>query len=73
MPLYEYECKSCKKRFEQLVFNKEIAVACPSCRSGDIAQLLSVFSVAGASEKTALDAGPCGSCGAAQRGTCGMN
>ncbi len=73
MPLYEYECRSCKSRFEQLVFNKDTAVLCRNCSSDDVAQLLSVFAVAGPSEKAAAELGPCGSCGAAQRGACGMN
>jgi putative FmdB family regulatory protein len=73
VPLYEYECKSCKSRFEQLVFNSDRAVSCRSCGGTDITQLLSVFSVAGFSERAAPEPGPCGSCGAAQRGACGMN
>ncbi len=72
MPLYEYECRSCKARFEQLVFNSANVVACRNCGSAEVIQLLSTFSVAG-TERSAPEPGPCGSCGAAQRGMCGMN
>jgi putative FmdB family regulatory protein len=73
VPLYEYECRSCKSQFEQLVFNKDTAVLCRNCGGNDVAQLLSVFSVAGSPEKAVPEPGPCGSCGAAQRGACGLN
>jgi putative FmdB family regulatory protein len=70
VPLYEYECKSCNARFEQLVFRSKNEVACRKCGSSDVAQLLSVFSVAGDSHRAEVEPGPCGSCGAAQRGAC---
>ncbi|HYK87604.1 MAG TPA: zinc ribbon domain-containing protein [Acidobacteriota bacterium] len=70
MPLYEYECRSCKAKFEQLVFNNKTKVSCRKCGSPDITQLLSVFAVAGSSDRAAAEPGPCGTCGAAQRGTC---
>jgi putative FmdB family regulatory protein len=73
VPLYEYQCKSCNATFEQLVFNSDEAVKCRKCGSTDIARLLSVFAVAGTSERTSFEEGPCGSCGAAQRGACMMD
>ncbi len=72
MPLYEYECKSCKTKFEQLVFNKKSEVTCRACGSSSVTQLLSVFAVAGTSDRAEVEPGPCGACGAAQRGTCMM-
>lgn len=73
MPLFEYECRKCKTRFEQLVYNSDTAVKCRSCGSSDLIQLLSTFAVAGSSDKTQADPGPCGSCDAAQRGMCGVD
>jgi putative FmdB family regulatory protein len=73
MPLFEYECVNCGTRFEQLVFNNEIKIACRNCGSPKVTQLLSVFSVAAAQEKCAAEPGSCASCGSAQRGMCGMN
>ncbi len=72
MPLFEYECVSCKTRFEKLVFNGKSEVTCRNCGSPDVTQLLSVFSVAGTSGREEVEPGPCASCGAAQRGMCGM-
>ena len=72
MPLFEYECRKCKTRFEQLVYNTGTAVACRKCGSTDLTQLLSTFAVAGSSDKAAAEHGPCGACGAAQRGMCGV-
>jgi putative FmdB family regulatory protein len=72
VPLYEYECRSCKAQFEQLVFNNETQVVCRECGAANVVQLLSTFAVGGSSAKTPADPGPCGSCGAAQRGMCGM-
>jgi putative FmdB family regulatory protein len=43
MPIYEYECKKCKDRFELLVrpSDREADLACPSCRSKKIRKLMS--------------------------------
>ena len=44
MPIYEYQCRQCAQQFELLVL-KTTVVACPSCQSGDLDQLLSGFAV----------------------------
>ena len=64
MPIFEYICKQCDHEFEALVYGKEKA-QCPKCHSRQLAPQLSVFAVSakGASSKTALPAGACGSCG----------
>ncbi len=72
MPLFEYECRDCKARFEQLVYGSNTRVACKKCGSTRLSQLLSTFAVAGASDKASAESGPCGACGAAQRGMCGI-
>lgn len=71
MPLYEYHCRDCDSRFEKLMFTREAPVVCGKCGSDKVSQLLSTFAVAGRADK-APDQGPCGSCGAARRGMCGM-
>ena len=73
MPLYEYECRECHTRFEKLVFKRETEIRCDQCGGDQVNQLLSVFAVSGGSVKTPVEPGPCGSCGAAQRGMCGLN
>lgn len=42
MPLYEYECRTCGKRFEQIrrVAEADVA-ACPFCSGADVTKLLS--------------------------------
>jgi len=72
LPLFEYECKDCKTRFEQLVYNSSTEVVCRRCGSANLSQLISTFAVTGSSEKAAAEPGPCGACGAAQRGMCGV-
>ena len=44
MPLYEYECRGCGKRFEHLVRAGQSA-SCPSCQSDNLEKLLSVCAV----------------------------
>jgi putative FmdB family regulatory protein len=73
VPLFEYECRSCKAQFEQLVFNTRSEVVCRECGSASVVQLLSTFAVKASSERSVPEPGPCGSCGAAQRGMCGLN
>lgn len=41
MPLYEYQCRACGKRFEELVSASGPAPACPACQSPDVARILS--------------------------------
>ena len=45
MPIYEYECRACGKRFEQLVRDTAVVPACPSCQSANIERILSLFAV----------------------------
>jgi putative FmdB family regulatory protein len=44
MPIYEYACRSCEHRFEELVSSYGTLVACPQCTSGEVSKLLSTFS-----------------------------
>jgi len=44
VPIYEYQCSQCGQEFELLVLNTTL-IACPSCQSGDLKQLLSGFAV----------------------------
>lgn len=79
MPIYEYVCKSCNKKFDQLVrrmssADEESAVACPECGSKKTARALSVFAVGaeGAGKPAAgADLPMCGRCGGPE-GSCGM-
>ena len=44
MPLYEFDCEECGKRFEELVQSEALALACPTCGSKQIHRLLSPVS-----------------------------
>ena len=46
MPVYEYSCRKCSKRFEQLLFGKE-KPSCPKCHGSDLQKLVSAFAVSG--------------------------
>lgn len=75
MPIYEYTCAKCKKRFEQLVRSMKAAddpVKCPECGSDQTARSLSVFAVSSADGGGASDVPMCGRCGGAP-GSCAMD
>jgi putative FmdB family regulatory protein len=50
MPIFEYECRACGHQFELIVL-KSTVVACPSCQSADLEQLLSGFAVSSESTR----------------------
>ena len=67
MPIHEYLCRGCAKRFEALVLGARKAV-CPACSGTDLEKQFSVFAAGGnsagtASRERASAPGPCGSCG----------
>jgi len=43
MPIYEYECNSCRAQFQRLVMRKEEqqGLTCPNCRGSDLTRLIS--------------------------------
>jgi len=70
MPIYEYRCTACEERFEELVRNSDVAVACPECGSAAAERLLSVFAGVGGSKTPAatpdysrMATSPVGGCG----------
>jgi putative FmdB family regulatory protein len=74
MPIYEYTCKSCHTRFEQLqrTMTGETHVKCPDCGSSQTSRVLSVFAVGAAAPKsTPAPPGMCGRCGGP--GPCAMD
>jgi putative FmdB family regulatory protein len=44
MPIYEYECRSCKHQFEALVRSGNTP-SCPQCQSADLERMVSLFAV----------------------------
>ena len=75
MPIYEYTCKQCNGKFDQLVrtMGGEPKVKCPACGSERTARNLSVFAVSSASGKgpSSGEAPTCGRCGGLP-GSCQM-
>jgi putative FmdB family regulatory protein len=43
MPIFEYECKACGHRFEELVMSSSQEIRCPACGSCDVEKLFSAF------------------------------
>jgi putative FmdB family regulatory protein len=74
MPMYEYECKSCRKSFEKLVrsMSERDKTTCPECGSTQVGRKLSAFAVGseGASAKSSETMPMCGRCGGP--GPCAM-
>jgi putative FmdB family regulatory protein len=64
MPLFEYECRACRREFELLV-RESTELVCPQCHSQDLEKRLSVFAVSASSrsDSPARSVAPCGSCG----------
>lgn len=58
MPIYEYRCKLCEKRFELLrgFGQKDATAACPACGSEQTRRELSVFAAPTGGD----DGGACG-------------
>lgn len=42
MPLYDFECEDCGKRFDELLFDDDELPFCPACGSPRTKQVLSV-------------------------------
>jgi len=73
MPIFEYICKECDRRFEIVIRGSELPV-CPSCSSQDLDQQLSSFAVGSSQKGFAASPSPCGSCGDPRGpGSCSMN
>jgi putative FmdB family regulatory protein len=73
MPIYEYRCEQCGAQFEELTSSAGAArVRCRQCSGRRVTRLLSAFAV-GSETAPAAEPGPCGACGAAQRGMCAVD
>lgn len=77
MPIYEYHCPSCQRKFELLrPFSRaDDPAACPLCKRTETKRCLSTFaahsrSSGGATTTVAGTGGGCGSCGGGNCGSC---
>ncbi len=69
MPIYEYICKACETKFDELVRDSQALTArCPKCGAMEVNRLLSLFATHNASSsdfsppKSGGHACGCGSC-----------
>lgn len=73
VPLYEYACRNCSQRFEELVRNGS-TVSCPTCGSADLTWLMSVVSVGRGGDQAPAPGEACGTCGDPRgRGACALD
>ena len=79
MPIFEYQCKECKTKYEILHKSgeKEDDIYCPECKSKKHIKLISSFSanVSGGSDFGGCPDGSCGMPygGGCANGMCGLN
>jgi putative FmdB family regulatory protein len=66
MPLYEFRCKSCGHKFEELVFSTVADPAniyCPACGKNESERLMSAFSSSGSGGLNLSSSSGCGTGG----------
>ena len=75
MPIYEYTCEKCSKKFETLIRGGEQA-ECPDCGSASVKRLLSAcgfVSKGSGGETVSSSAGSaCSGCAASSCSSCGV-
>ncbi len=71
MPIYEFLCRSCGRRFEALVrIGKEDGVRCATCGSAEIGKLVSAFGIGGGGSRLKESSGGCSTCHGHSCATC---
>lgn len=72
MPIYEFVCKPCDKRFEILTtFSRASEAKCPTCGSGNITRVMSAFAARTGGSNGSSSGGGCAGCAAGHCSTCG--
>jgi len=63
MPIYEYQCQKCARRFECLVQGgRDKDVVCPECGAEGPRKLISAFGIGGGSSRIKASSSGCTSC-----------
>jgi len=71
MPLYEFQCRTCGRRFESLIrLGQEGSARCPSCGGPDIRKLVSGFGIGGGSSRIKASGSGCATCSSGACSTC---
>jgi putative FmdB family regulatory protein len=71
MPIYEFICRKCGRRFECLVpMGKEKDAVCPGCGAADGKKILSSFGIGGGASRFKGSSSSCGTCSGKSCSTC---
>lgn len=73
MPIYEFDCRPCKDRFELLISLSRVDEAkCPNCGSDKVTRVMSMFSsrTSGGGHSHGSD---CAGCASGNCGNCGCH
>jgi putative FmdB family regulatory protein len=62
MPIFEYRCRKCEKRFERIVRRIDEEIACPSCEGRSVDKLLSAFAVGSGRKSIPMESCASGAC-----------
>lgn len=75
MPVYEYECQECGRRFDALrsMSQADAPIACQGCESQNTSRALSVFFASSGGKVIAGGNGGCGSCSGGSCSSCSVN
>ncbi|NLS45527.1 MAG: zinc ribbon domain-containing protein [Firmicutes bacterium] len=73
MPIFEFKCRECDNKFEELLQSSDISrVTCPNCGSGEIKRLISTFAFGGESgfKTSTTGSNGCRTCSGGSCSTC---
>ncbi len=64
MPMFDYQCRNCGHKFEELVFSSQASdenITCPNCKANDSQRLLSAPSIGSGGGTSTFSSGGCSS------------
>ncbi len=71
MPIYEFACRKCGRRFECLVpMGRETEAACPDCGAKEARKMLSSFGIGGGASRLKQSSSGCTTCSTKSCSTC---
>jgi len=70
MPIYEFECNTCKKKFELLVRSNAASLACPECNGKKLTRLISTFAFTSQEGPVSLNESSSSGCSGCTGGDC---
>ena len=71
MPIYEFVCGKCGRRFESIVrLGGEREVCCPDCGAVEVQKLISTFGIGGGASRLKTASHSCSTCSTKSCGTC---